>query len=106
MELWHILVLSVVRLGLDANYDRLEDFANHHNLIRQIMGVETGLGEGKRYSIQSIRDKVSLLDVETINKINDVVLKAGHRLVKKRMRASILRWIPMSWRPMYTFRQI
>lgn len=84
MELWHILVLSVVRLGLDANYDRLEDFANHHNLIRQIMGVETGFGEGKIYSMQSIKDNVSLLDVETINKINEVVLKAGHRLVKKK----------------------
>ncbi|MDO8745269.1 MAG: hypothetical protein Q7J76_09205 [Candidatus Brocadiaceae bacterium] len=41
MEMWHILVLSAVRLGLDANYDRLEDFANHHKLIRQILGVET-----------------------------------------------------------------
>src|SRR3990167_8084276 len=60
MELWHILVLSVVRLGLDANYDRQEDFANHHKLIRQIMGVETGLGEGKVFSMQSIKDNVSL----------------------------------------------
>src|SRR3990172_1752987 len=84
MELWHILVLSVVRLGLDANYDRLEDFANHHKLIRQIMGVETGLGEGKVFSMQSIKDNVSLLDAETINKINDLVVKEGHRLVKKK----------------------
>lgn len=72
MDLWHILVLSAVRLGLDADYDRLEDFANHHNLIRQIMGVETGLGDGKRFSMQSIKDNVSLLDVEAINKINDM----------------------------------
>jgi len=93
MELWHILVLSVVRLGLDANYDRLEDFANHHSLIRKIMGVETGFGEGKIFSMQSIKDNVSLLDGETINRINDVVLKAGHRLVKKKMKASILRLI-------------
>ena len=84
MELWHILVLSVVRLGLDANYDRQEDFANHHKLIRQIMGVETGLGEGKVFSMQSIKDNVSLLDAETINKINDLVVKEGHRLVKKK----------------------
>src|SRR3970282_1452176 len=84
MELWHILVLSVVRLGLDANYDRLEDFANHHKLIRQIMGVETGLGEGKVFSMQSIKDNVSLLDAETINKLNDLVVKEGHRLVKKK----------------------
>ena len=95
MELWHILVLSVVRTGLDANYDRLEDFANHHSLIRKIMGVETGFAEGKVFSIQSIKDNVSLLDGETINRINDVVLKAGHQLVKKKMKASILRWIRM-----------
>ena len=84
MDMWHILVLSVVRLGLDANYDRLEDFANHHKLIRQILGVETEFGEGKRYSMQSIKDNVSLLDEETINKITKVVVRAGHPLVKKK----------------------
>src|SRR3972149_3700307 len=84
MDLWHILVLSAVRLGLDANYDRLEDFANHHKLIRKILGGETAFGEGKRYSMQSIKDNVSLLDEETINKINEVVVRAGHKLVKKK----------------------
>jgi len=95
MDMWHILVLSVVRLGLDANYDRLEDFANHHKLIRQILGVETEFGEGKRYSMQSIKDNVSLLDEETINKINEVVVRAGHKLVKKKAKAFILRRIAM-----------
>lgn len=84
MDLWHILVLSAVRLGLEANYDRLEDFANHHKLIRQILGVETEFGEGKRFSIQSIKDNVSLLDEETIRQINEVVVRAGHKLVKKK----------------------
>lgn len=84
MELWHILVLSAVRLGLDADYDRLDDFANHHKLIRQILGVETTFGEGKRFSRQSIKDNVSLMDEETINKINEVVVRAGHKLVKKK----------------------
>lgn len=83
MDLWHILVLSVVRMGLDANYDRLEDFANHHNLLRQIMGVETGFGKGKVFSMQSIKDNVSMLDAETLDKINDLTIKEGHRLVKK-----------------------
>ncbi len=95
MELWHILVLSVVRMGLDANYDRLEDFANHHSLIRKIMGVETGFGEGRVFSMQSIKDNVSLLDVETINRINDLVRKTGQPLVKKKKKASTLRWIRM-----------
>ena len=84
MDLWHILVLSVVRLGLDANYDRLEDFANHQSLIRKIMGVEMGFGEGKVFSMQSIKDNVSLLDEETIRQINEVVISSGHQLVKKK----------------------
>jgi 5-methylcytosine-specific restriction endonuclease McrBC GTP-binding regulatory subunit McrB len=61
-------------------YDRLEDFANHHKLIRQILGVEMAFGEGKRYSMQSIKDNVSLLDEETINKINEVVVRAGEEV--------------------------
>ena len=44
MDLWHILVLGVVRLTLDINYDRLWDMANHHKLIRQIMGIESTNG--------------------------------------------------------------
>ncbi|MBE7446259.1 MAG: hypothetical protein HS132_13785 [Planctomycetia bacterium] len=72
MDLWHILALSVVRLGLDANYDRLEDFVNHHKLIMQILGVETGFGEGKVFSMQSIKDNVSLLDEETIMQIKEI----------------------------------
>src|SRR3990170_8390809 len=88
MDLWHILVLSVVRLGLDADYDRLEDFANHHKLIRQILGVETTFGEAKVFSMQSIKDNISLLDEETIRQINEVVISSGHQLVKKKGRHS------------------
>ena len=95
MDLWHILVLSAVRLGLDADYDRLEDFANHHTLIRQILGVETTFGEVKVFSMQSIKDNVSLLDEETINKVNDVVVSADHKLVKKKTKDCILRQIRM-----------
>jgi len=86
MDLWHILVLSVVRMGLDANYDRLGDFANHHSLIRKIMGVEMGFGEGKVFSMQSIKDNISLLDAETIRPVNEVVISSGHQLVKKKRR--------------------
>src|SRR5215211_244621 len=37
MDLWHILVLAVVRHTLDTNWDRLEDLANYHKLLRQIL---------------------------------------------------------------------
>ncbi len=40
MDLWHILVLGVVRLTLDCDYDRLEYLVNYDVLLRQIMGLE------------------------------------------------------------------
>lgn len=49
MDLWEILVLGVVRLGLNANYDRLDDLANNHRSLRGILGVDVagGFGWGK-----------------------------------------------------------
>ena len=39
MDLWHILVLAVVRHALGTNWDRLEYLANYDQLLRSIMGV-------------------------------------------------------------------
>lgn len=84
MNLWEILVLAVVRLGLDCNYDRLEDLANHHILIRQITGAETGFGSNKKYAIQTIKDNVRLIDDQVLYQINDLVVEQGHKLLKKK----------------------
>ena len=86
MDLWEILVLGVVRLALDCDYDRLHHTANFDGLVRGILGVSsTGFtAGGKEYKYQTIRDNVTLLDEETINKINAVVVEAGHRVVKKK----------------------
>jgi hypothetical protein len=35
---WRILVLGVVRLGLDADYDRLQELANQHRTLRWMLG--------------------------------------------------------------------
>jgi transposase, IS5 family len=37
MDLWHILVLGVTRLGLDCDFDRLEYHANFDSLLREIL---------------------------------------------------------------------
>ena len=37
-----------------------------------------------KYPIQTIKDNVSLLTPEVLDKINQVVVKAGHNLVKKK----------------------
>jgi hypothetical protein len=49
MSLWEILVLAVVRLALDANYDRLEHVANYDQLVRAMLGISTWGENLKRY---------------------------------------------------------
>jgi hypothetical protein len=91
LDLWQILVLGIVRLGLDANYDRLEDFANHHTLIRQFLGVPAapfGIDE-RRFGHQTLRDNVALLDEATLREINALVAAAGRIVFKKNDRAPV-----------------
>ena len=40
MDYWQILVLAAVRLGCNLDYDALQDLAEQHRALRQIM-VET-----------------------------------------------------------------
>ena len=87
MDLWHILVLAVVRHTLSTNWDRLEDNANHHELIRKIMGVHaTSFLEGDKieFGYQTILDNVSQLDEKLLVEINQLVVEAGHSLLKKK----------------------
>ena len=90
LSLWEVLVLGVVRLCLDVDYDTLEDLANHHHLIRGILGVlpkDGSLGT-KVYGVGTIKRSVGRLDEPSLVWINTLVVQAGHRLVGKKNRAS------------------
>jgi hypothetical protein len=78
-------VLGTVRLNLNIDYDRLHDLSNNHQSLRGLLGVETRsvFKEGKYYELQNIKDNLRLLDEETMQKINEVIVKAGHKLKKK-----------------------
>lgn len=106
MELWKIFVLGALRLNLNLNYDRLHDEANHHSKIREMLGHGAFDLEGN-YSLQTIKDNVSLLTTELLNKINEVVIKAGHIVVKKKKQRP---WLGvathLSLRPTCIFPQI
>ena len=85
MNLWEIFVLSTVRLCLDVNYDFLLDLANEHIALRSILGVQTtDFSPGKEYKYQTIVDNVRLLDEQTLDQINELIVKSGHSLLKKR----------------------
>lgn len=86
MDLWHILVLAVIRHTLDTNWDRLEDMANYHKLLRQVLGVHVekfGIEETV-FAYQTIVDNVSLIEEELLLQINLMVVEEGHNLLKKK----------------------
>jgi IS5 family transposase len=82
MNLWSIFVLGVLRLNLNADYDRIHDLANNHKLIRTALG-ESNWGDTNNYRLQTIRDNVALFTPEILDRISRVVVDAGHDLVGK-----------------------
>ena len=85
MDLWQILVLGVVRLGLDCDYDRLEDMANHHTLVRAMMGLTPlRTAEEKPFHHKTLSQNVCHVDEELLGQINAVIVQAGRALLKKK----------------------
>jgi hypothetical protein len=78
-DLGQILVLGVVRLGLDADWDRLEHIANYDSLGRQMLGVPaTPWGpEAKVFGHQTLRDNVARLEDHLLQQINARSAAAG-----------------------------
>jgi transposase, IS5 family len=83
MELWKIFVMGVLRLDLNGDYDRLHELVNSHKTIRQMLG-HPDFSDEYYYHIQTIEDNVSLLTPELLDEINQVLVKAGHILLKKK----------------------
>lgn len=93
MDLWHILVLAVVRHTLDTNWDRLEHVANYDLLTREILGIHINLwgAEKKEFSYQTIIDNVSLIDEKLLHEINQIVVEHGQDLLKKKGEENVLK---------------
>ncbi len=91
MDLWQILVLGVVRLGLDADWDRMEHIANYDTLVRQMLGVPAlPWGEGaKVFGHQTLRDNVALVDEELLHQINARIAAAGREVFAKKADAPV-----------------
>jgi IS5 family transposase len=84
MLLWNILVMGVLRLNLSWDYDRLLEMLNHHQTIREMLGHHFYNDDVEPYKLQTLKDNVSLLTTDVIDQINQVVVKSGHKALKKR----------------------
>ena len=109
LDLWHILVLGIVRLALDCDYDRLEYLANYDSLLRQILGLNPVLGDQEKpFHYKTLSENVCHVDEELLQQINAVVAQAGRAVFKKKQALRLNRSGPrptaMCWRPIFIFR--
>jgi transposase, IS5 family len=83
LSYWEILVLAAARLGCGYDYDQLQDLAENHRALRQVMGIgdwQSGEKDKKRFDWRRIESNVNLLRPETIERINQAIIEEGHRL--------------------------
>jgi hypothetical protein len=82
MTMWEILVLGAVRLICNWDYDKLHEIANHHDQLRQMLGI-SNFNQTQQFKLQTLRDNISLFTPEILDEINNCVVESGHALVKK-----------------------
>jgi transposase, IS5 family len=86
LDYWSITVLAAVRLGCNVDYDKLQDLAEQHRTLRLMMGIGDW-DEPVDFDWRRIRDNVCLLRPETLVKINQLIVAAGHKLVPEAIAA-------------------
>ncbi len=82
MTIWEIFVLGMLRLNCNWDYDKLQDQANNHKVIRQMLGNSDF--SGRRYALRTIAENISIFTPEILSRINEVVVKAGHKVAGKK----------------------
>ena len=82
MDLWTIFVLSMIKLNLNCDYDRLHELANQHHTIRQMLGM--GMFDETYFELKTIQNNIKLFTPEILNQINIVIVKLGHKVSSKK----------------------
>ena len=87
MDYWSIVVLAAVRLGCNLNYDKLQDLAEQHRALRQVMGIGDW-EESTPFDWRRIRDNITLIRPQTLERINHLIVGEGHRLVPEAVQTA------------------
>ena len=82
MDFWKILVLGVLRLSCNWDYDKLKEIADNHKTVRLMMG-HGKMDDDFRYALQTLKDNVSMFTPEVLDKINKIVVKHGQKIIGK-----------------------
>ena len=80
MELWSILVLALLKEGINCDFDRLAELANKHLDVRRMLGLSDTFCDW-HFSYRTLVRNVSLLTPDLLAAVNRLVVEAGLRLV-------------------------
>lgn len=89
MDLWKIMVLGTLRLNCNWDYDKLQEIANNHRTIRQMLGHGI-LDTDVRYPRQTLCDNIRWFTPEILEKINTVVVEEGLRVAGKDNKSPLI----------------
>ena len=81
MTFWAMLVLGVLKDGLGCDYDHLQELANQHMTLRQML--QHPLGDDYRYSHRTIENNVDLVSPVVLKKIKEIVVREGLDVARK-----------------------
>lgn len=87
LNYWEITVLAAVRLGCNFDYDKLQDLAENHRSLQRIMGIGDWQAEEVDFDWRRIRDNLCHIRPETLAKINQLIVAAGHQLKPEAIEA-------------------
>ena len=83
VDLWRILVLSVLKRGLGCDFDHLQELANQHSTLREMLGHGAGGMDDFYYERRYIMNNVALVPVAVLREINRLVVSTGHEVSRK-----------------------
>jgi IS5 family transposase len=83
MDLWKILILGILRLTCNWDYDKLKEIADNHKNVRLMLG-HSGTDDKFCYALQTLKDNVSLFTPEIHDEINQIVVAYGHEIAGKK----------------------
>lgn len=78
LDYWQIVVLAVVRLGCNLDYDKLQDLCENHRALRCLLRV--GDWDETNFASRRIRDTLCLLQPATIEQMNHMIVTHGQQL--------------------------
>jgi len=80
LDYWQIFVLAAVRLGCNPDYDKLQDLAENHANLRAVLQVGP-LDSQVSFDWRRLRNNVCKLRPETLERINELIVAHGHKLM-------------------------